>query len=396
MTSQGTMNHPAFSALHHETAALKGVVVLDFSHVIAGPFATYYLAALGARVIKVENPHRGDSMRGKAHTFEAFNHGKEIVSIDLETPQGQAQAWEIFEQANVVVDNMRPGVLDKFGFDEATLRHKKPDLIYCAISGYGRRGDWAGRPTYDHVIQAASGMTLLSGEPDDGPVKVGFPAVDSVTGMLAALATMAAIRRRDLTGQGESIDVSMLGAAMQLMYPMTVEAMATGVAPPRVGNVGYSGSPGAETFVCRDGLLALGANTPQQMLALAGVLGIRDQVEPLLNGQVKGFLNAQNGQALRQLIGQALSQVSALEMEQALNAVNVPAAWVRDLGQAVQAAQDNHLIEPWTLAGEATVRVPGLGFHADTLFAGRSAPYGMSAEPLADTMTEELAMGKRP
>ncbi|MEK7346867.1 MAG: CoA transferase [Pseudomonadota bacterium] len=376
------MNHHPFATAHPETAALKGVVVLDFSHVIAGPFATYYLAALGARVIKVENPLRGDSMRGKAHIFEAFNHGKEIVSIDLATQEGQAKAWELFEQANVVVDNMRPGVLDKFGFGVAALRQKKPDLIHCAISGYGRRGDWAERPTYDHVVQAASGMTLLSGGPEDGPVKVGFPAVDSVTGMLAAMATIAAVRRRDLTGLGESIDVSMLGAAMQLMYPMTVDAMVTGTAPVRVGNVGYSGSPGAETFTCRDGLLALGANTPQQMLALAGVLKIRDQVEPLLQGQVKGFLKAEHGEQLRLLIGAALAQASALEMEQALNEVNVPAAWVRDLAQSVQTAQDHHLMEPWTLTGEATVRVPGLGFHADTLFAGRSAPYGLSAEPV--------------
>jgi len=370
------MHNTFFPSLSNETAALQGVVVLDFSHVIAGPFATYYLAALGARVIKIENPLRGDSMRAKSHTFESLNHGKEIVSIDLSTPEGQTQAWALFAQANVVVDNMRPGVLDKFGLGEAALREKKPDLIHCSISGYGRRGAWAGRPTYDHVIQAASGMTLLSGGPEDGPVKVGFPAVDSVSGMLAALAMIAAIRRRDLTGQGESIDVSMMGAAMQLMYPMTVEAMATGQAPPRVGNVGYSGSPGAETFACRDGLLALGANTPQQMLALAGVLKIRDQVEPLLKGQVKGFLTAQHGEQLRRLIGASLAEASALEMEQALNAVNVPAAWVRDLAQSVKAAEDNQVIESWSLAGESLVRVPGLGFHADTLFSGQRAPFG--------------------
>lgn len=373
------MHNPIFSSSPHETAALQGVVVLDFSHVIAGPFATYYLAALGARVIKVENPHRGDSMRGKSHTFESLNHGKEIVAIDLATQDGQDQAWALFSQANVVVDNMRPGVMEKFGFDVDTLRKKKPDLIHCAISGYGRRSAWAGRPTYDHVVQAASGMTLLSGGPEDGPVKVGFPAVDSATGILAALAITAAIRRRDLTGQGESIDVSMMGAAMQLMYPMTVEAMATGNAPPRVGNVGYSGSPGAETFVCKDGLLALGANTPQQMLALAQVLKIRDQVEPLLKGQVKGFLNAEHGDQLRRLLSASLAQVSALEMEQALNAVNVPAAWVRDLGQSVKAAEENQVMEPWTLQGASTVRVPGLGFHADTLFAGQRAPFGEQA-----------------
>ena len=373
------MHNTSFSPLDPTTAALQGVVVLDFSHVIAGPFATYYLAALGARVIKIENPHRGDSMRGKPHTFESLNHGKEVVAIDLATKEGQDQAWALFAQANVVVDNMRPGVLDRFGFDVTTLRQKKPELIHCAISGYGRRSAWADRPTYDHVIQAASGMSLLSGKPEDGPVKVGFPAVDSVTGILAALATIAAIRRRDLTGQGESIDVSMMAAAMQLMYPMTVEAMATGQTPPRVGNTGYSGSPGAETFTCKDGLLALGANTPQQMLALAGVLKIKDQVEPLLKGQVKGFLSAEHGEQLRRLIAGALVNASALEMEQALNAANVPAAWVRDLSQSVKAAQETQVMEPWLLTGESSVHVPGLGFQADTLFAGARAPFGAVA-----------------
>lgn len=369
MTERGA-SHPS------ATAALHGVVVLDFSHVIAGPFATFYLAALGARVIKVENPHREDSMRGKPQAFEAFNHGKEVVRLDLATDEGQRQAWALFAEADVLVDNMRPGVLDRFGFGEAALRARKPGLIHCAISGYGRQGEWADRPTYDHVIQAASGMTLLAGQPGDGPIKVGFPVVDSVSGILAALGIVAAIRRRDLTGEGESIDVSMFGAAMQLMYPMAVEALASGKAPPRVGNVGYSGSPGAETFPCRDGLLALGANTPQQMLALAQVLGILDRVEPLLNGQVKGFVNGQQGQQLRELISTALANASAPAMELALSAAGVPAAWVRDLGQAIQEAEQRRLIQPWSLHGDVSVRVPGLGFQADTLFAGRSAPYG--------------------
>jgi len=378
------MSHvPPWQALPAQTTALHGVVVLDFSHVIAGPFATFYLAALGARVIKVENPHREDSMRSKPRGFAAFNHGKEVVRLDLASAEGLARAWELFAEADVVVDNMRPGVLDRFGFSAAALRAKKPGLIHCAISGYGRQGEWAGRPTYDHVVQAAAGMTLLAGRPEDGPIKVGFPAVDGISGILAALALIAAIRRRDLTGLGESIDVSMFAAAMQLMYPMAVEALATGAAPPRVGNVGYSGSPGAETFACRDGLLALGANTPQQMMALARVLKVEAEVGPLLQGQVKGFVGAEQGAALRQLISGALAQESASAMEGALNAAQVPAARVRDLGQAVQEGEANGLLRPWTLDGAEAVRVPGLGFHAETLFAGRNAPYAPSQPAVA-------------
>lgn len=357
------------------TAALHGVTVLDFSHVIAGPFATFYLAALGARVIKVENPHREDSLRAKPRAFTSFNHGKEIVRIDLATDAGRAQAWALFEQADVFVDNMRPGVLDQWGLGADALRARKPALIHCAISGYGRHSQWADRPSYDHVVQAASGMTLLAGSAGDGPIKVGFPVIDGVSGLLASLAILAAIRRRDLTGQGESIDVSMFAAAMQVMYPFAVETLATGQAPPRVGNVGYSGSPGAETFTCKDGLLALGANTPQQMRAVAKILGIEAQVSPLLGEQTKGFVGSQAGQQLRQLLTEAFSQQSAVAMEHALNAARVPAAWVRDLGQAMQAAQTFGLIDPWTLDEASPVQTPGLGFAAATLFGGRPRPY---------------------
>ena len=362
-----------------DTTALHGVVVLDFSHVIAGPFATYYLAALGARVIKVENPHLGDSMRGKPQAFESLNHGKEVVQIDLKTEAGLAKAWELFAIADVFVDNMRPGVLDSFGFGAAALRAKKPSLIHCSISGYGKQSNWASRPTFDHVVQAASGMTLLAGTAEDGPIKVGFPVIDSISGILAALGVIAAIRRRDLTGLGETVDVSMMGAAMQLMYAMTVDSLATGKAPPRVGNVGYSGSPGAETFRCRDGWLALGANTPTQMLALSDVLGLRAQVEPLLNGQSKGFVSSENGAKLRVLLVEALAPASADDLEARLNAAKVPAAKVRDLGEAVQVAEQQHLMSPWTLNGATTVRVPGLGFQAATLFGGTPAAFGASA-----------------
>lgn len=385
--------HPPCAGLPPTTAALHGIVVLDFSHVIAGPFATFYLAALGARVVKVENPHRGDSTRRNPHAFEALNHGKEVVQIDLGTAAGQTRAWELFAGADVLVDNMRPGVLDRFGFSEAELRQRKPSLIHCAISAYGKRGAWAQRSGYDHVIQAASGMTLLAGGQEDGPIKVGFPVVDSASGFLAALAIIAAIRRRDLTGVGESIDVSMLGAALQLMYPMTVATMATGEAPARVGNVGYSGSPGAETFRCRDGLLALGANTPQQMLAVGDVLGLRDEFERLLEGQNRGFVQTAHGARVRELISTAVADRSAPALEQELNAAQVPAAWVRDLAQSVREAEQQGVVEPWTLPARTPVRVPGLGFAAETLFAGQRAPYGAPAADLAARSPQPQATG---
>jgi crotonobetainyl-CoA:carnitine CoA-transferase CaiB-like acyl-CoA transferase len=357
------------------TSALHGITVLDFSHVMAGPFATYYLAALGAKVIKIENPIRGDSLRSKPQSFESFNHGKEIRQIDLTTSQGKAQARELLNQADVMVDNMRPGVMEKFGFSSLQVCAAKPRLIHCSISAYGKQGPWSERPAYDHVMQAASGMAMMSGHPEDGPVKVGFPVIDCATGMLGAMAIIAAVRRRDLTGLGESIDTSMFGSALQLMYPMTVAALDSGQAPERKGNVGYTGSPGAETFACRDGWIALGANTPQQMQHLARVLKIENQVIPLLEGQNRGFVSGKHLGVLSELLSSSIKKESALHLEEKLNAVNVPAAMVRDLGQAVQEGIANGTMENWLINSDQPLRVPGLGFRAKTLFAGKSRPF---------------------
>jgi crotonobetainyl-CoA:carnitine CoA-transferase CaiB-like acyl-CoA transferase len=359
------------------TAALHGVTVLDFSHVMAGPFATYYLATLGARVIKIENPARGDSLRGKPKSFHAFNHGKEILALDLSTDQGRAQAWDLFASSDVMVDNMRPGVMEKFGFGQKQVRALKPSMIHCSISAYGHKGPWSKRPAYDHVIQAASGMAMMSGRPDDEPIKVGFPAIDCATGMLAALAIIAAIRRRDLTGEGESIDASMLGAAFQLMYPMTVMAMENGEAPSRKGNAGFTGSPGALTLPCRDGWIALGANTPQQLAALARVLDIEAEVLPLLGGQSRGFVQETHADSLREVLATALREHDGHDLEQRLNAANVPAAKVRDLGQATQESLANGSLDSWLAQGASPLQLPGLGFRAETLFAGQSQPPGL-------------------
>jgi crotonobetainyl-CoA:carnitine CoA-transferase CaiB-like acyl-CoA transferase len=259
------------------------------------------------------------------------------------------------------------------------VRARKPGLIHCAISGYGQRGDWAERPAYDHVIQAASGMSLMAGSEGDDPLKVGFPVVDSATGILAALAIVAAIRRRDLTGEGESIDVSMLGAALQLMYPKTVDVLATGDAPSRIGNVGFSGSPGADTFTCMNGLIALGANTPQQMLLVGEVLGVRADIEMLMGPQGQGFATTPHPRELRALIQDAMASHSADELEHRLSEVGVPAARVRDLAECMKDSIEHDLTECWELPGHVPVRVPGLGFRARTLYGGQPVPPCTSA-----------------
>jgi crotonobetainyl-CoA:carnitine CoA-transferase CaiB-like acyl-CoA transferase len=217
-------------------------------------------------------------------------------------------------------------------------------------------------------------MALMSGQAEDGPIKVGFPVIDCATGILAAFAILAALRRRDLTGLGETIDVSMLGAAMQLMYPMVVETLATGEAPTREGNVGYSGSPAADTLTCADGLLAVGANTPAQLGKLGDALGIGGQMRELLDGQSTGFVTADRGVEIRQLLVDAVRDQKVADLESRLNQAGVAASQVRDLAQSVHDATQKGAMSPWMLPGDVPVAVPGLGFRAKSLFGGASTP----------------------
>ena len=194
---------------------LAGVRVLDFTHVIAGPLATFYMARMGAEVIKVENRRVGDVMRrGKGlPAFVAMNAGKQCMSLDLADAADRERALALALESDVLVDSLRPGALDRYGLGEAELRAANPKLIYCSISGWGRQGPWQGRPAYDHVIQAATGMMLMAGHEGEPPIKTGFPVVDAGTGITAALAIIAALRERDTSGHGRYLDVSMTAAA---------------------------------------------------------------------------------------------------------------------------------------------------------------------------------------
>ncbi len=347
---------------------LIGLKVLDFSHVIAGPFATFYLAQLGASVTKVEKPGGGDVMRGTARgatQFAALNAGKTCLEIDLKTEEGRAQALELARSADVLLDNFRPGVLERHGLGFEAVRALNPQVIYCSVSGWGtQHAPWKERGAYDHVIQAATGMAMLAGEPGSPPIKTGFPVIDVMTGVLAAFAITAAVQERQRTGAGRHVDVSMWGAALQLMYPFTVEALASGESPPRVGNKGYSGSPAAEYFeALGGGFIAIGANTAGQIAKLYTVLGWPSSQadEDLERGP--GFARARQPQAFRDKLAAALKTRSAQEWEALLHAAGVPAARVRYLAEFTAEAQGLGALLPTLLpmAG-ATVATPGLGW----------------------------------
>jgi formyl-CoA transferase len=350
---------------------LAGIRVLDFSHVIAGPMASFYLAQLGASVTKVEGPH-GDIMRkGRGlPAFVALNAGKDCIRLDLTDAADLQRAHALAADADVLLDSLRPGVLDGFGLGAEALRERHPRLIYCAVSGFGRRGPWAHRPAYDHVVQAATGMAMMAGNEGDAPVKTGFPVVDSAAGIVAALAILATLRERDATGQGRFIDVAMSAAAMQLMYPMACAALTEGTSPPRVGNQGYSGSPAADIFDAADGHVALGANTPRQFVALLQVLGCEalasDQTlfdPPLTAASAPEFLRAKDPARLRTALVAAVRGWPAAALEAACAQAQVPAARVRRIAEFAAEAQAADGLGTLPLQAEGVqVISPGLGF----------------------------------
>ncbi|HYM30502.1 MAG TPA: CoA transferase [Candidatus Cybelea sp.] len=333
---------------------LAGLRILDLSHVLAGPYATHFLGMLGADVIKVEKPGIGDSMRdlatqpglqGLAPGFVAANVAKRSLAIDIAKADGRRVIERLAETADVFVENFRPGKMQSLGLGPERLRQINPRIVYCSISAWGQSGPLAGRGGYDHVMQAATGMMMLQGDRADAPpVKVGFPVIDLATGMMGALAILAAIAaRRGGDSAPIELDVSMANAALFLMSPMATRYMLTGDAPQRVGNVGFAASPGASLFETADGWLSTAANTLGQFDALCRVLG-----RPEL-ASAPDYLKIRPddaGSMLRNLATPKLmSELHAAfkgrpskDWEAALTKAGVPAAAVRSLPEFIDGA----------------------------------------------------------
>lgn len=347
---------------------LDGFRVLDLTHVLAGPCATHHLRCMGAEVVKIERPGSGDPMRaldmqpeldGLTPGFRALNAGKKSVVVDLATEAGRASVLQIAKTCDVFVENFRPGVARKLGLSPQDLASARPDIIYCSISGWGQSGPHHARGAYDHVIQAATGMMSMQGGPGDPPIKVGFPVIDIATGMSAAEAILAAIIRR-LRGDKAPIklDVSMIDCALALMSGPAANTIATGKTPPRVGNRGFVGSPGAETFATSDGHISVAANTMGQFATLCRLLGHPELARPpyVPEGLSAGaFLADAATDDLRELLSAAFAASVAGKLEGELNEAGVPAARVRNLGE--------YLAELYPLT-------PGIGVSGEPLALG--------------------------
>ncbi len=341
---------------------LEGIRIADFSHIMAGPYATHLLRLLGAEVIKVEAPGRGDAMRyygndraydGMAPAFIAVNAGKKSVALDLKNPAAVEAAKRLIARSDVVIENFRPGVMARLGLGYPTARALKRDIVYCSVSGYGQSGPLRDWPAIDNIVQATSGMMSLGGEPGDPPMRVGFPVVDTLTGQTAAFAVLAALFRRQRSGAGEYIDVAMMDASMAFMASAVVPYLVTGRAVERTGNTGYSGQPTAALFEAGDGkLISLGVVQQAQFEALARMV---ERSAWLTDPRyLTADLRRANAAALQAELAETLRARPAEEWEARMSAAGIPCGMVRDLQQAAALPhlRDRGLRIP--------LRVPGL------------------------------------
>jgi CoA:oxalate CoA-transferase len=321
---------------------LEGIRVADFSHIMAGPYATHLLRLLGAEVIKVESPGRGDGMRnygsdraydGMSPAFIAVNAGKKSISLDLKNPASVEAARRLIARSDVVVENFRPGVMARLGLGYSVARSLKEDIVYCSVSGYGQSGQLRDWPAIDNIVQATSGMMSLGGDPGDPPMRVGFPVVDTLTGQTAAFAILAALFRRQRNGQGEYIDVAMMDASLSFMASAVVPYLVTGRAWERTGNTGYSGQPTAALFEAGDGkLISLGVVQQSQFEALARLL---EREEWLQDPRFRTpELRRANGPALTAALAEALRLHGAADWEARMSTAGVPCGMVRNVAEA--------------------------------------------------------------
>lgn len=316
-------------------APLDGIRVLDLTNVLAGPFCCHQLAHLGAEVVKVEVPERGDlarqlgadealNARNMGVSFLAQNAGKKSVTLNLKSPKGKALLKRLVTGADVLVENYRPGVMERLGLGYETLRQVNPRLVYCAISGFGQDGPLRNLPAYDQIIQGVSGVMSITGAADTAPYRVGYPICDTIGGLTAAMAVSAALNGRERNG-GCFIDVSMLEATLATMGWVVSNWLIAGVPPRPHGNENVTSAPSG-AFRTADGLLNIAANKQEQWEILCRQLGRED----LLGQPEFGTREARkaNRAALKAELEGVLAAKGARAWAEQLNRAGVPSGAV--------------------------------------------------------------------
>lgn len=358
---------------------LEGIRVVELARILAGPWCGQLLADLGAEVVKVERPGEGDDTRHwgppflhdaegenrDAAYFHACNRGKTSRAIDIATPEGQAAVHALVADADVVIENYKVGGLVKYGLDAASLRARHPRLIVCSITGFGQTGPYAPRAGYDFIIQGMGGFMSLTGEPDGAPQKAGIAYADIFTGVYSAVAILAALRKRDLTGAGAHIDMALLDTQVGVLANQALGWMASGKVPHRMGN-GHANLVPYQAFHAKDGELIIAVGNDSQFRKLCGVLGLEYGTDPRFATNPQRVVNRA---ALIPLLEAAIRQWAKADLYEALEAEGVPAGPINTVDEVFadpQVAARGMKIERDGLPGIATpIMIDGERMAAD-------------------------------
>ncbi|WP_121832712.1 CaiB/BaiF CoA-transferase family protein [Streptomyces sp. S1] len=390
---------PSPDAPRATSGALSGIVVADFGRVLAGPYMTMLLADLGADVIKIERPGSGDDTRawgppfagGEATYFLGVNRNKRSVSLDLTDPGGLAAARAIVDRADVLVENFRPGTMERLGLGYEDVRATNPGLVYCSVTGFGT-AEGARLPGYDLLVQAMGGLMSVTGEPDGPGTKTGVALVDVVTGLHAGMGVLAALRHRERTGEGQRVEVSLLGSLLSALTNQATAHLGAGVVPRAMGNRHPSIAP-YEVFEAKDRPLVLAVGNDRQFRALCERLGL-----PELAGDARFVTNSArvaHREELAAALAGPLGGRTADGWFEELTAAGVPCGPINDLADAFgladrlglaprvpeSAAGPGQVAHPIRLgATPASYRAapPRLGEHTDAVLAEEGRPPGGS------------------
>lgn len=325
------------------TPPLAGLKVVDFTRVIAGPVASMILSDLGAEVVKLEHPKGGDDTRGYrppdykglSPAFLSYNRGKQSVTLDLTDDTDRAAARALVDRADVAIENFSTGVMAKYALDYESVR--RPDLVYCSTSAYGRDGPFAGRPGYDPVVQAESGFQSLTGHPEHEPVRTAIPMTDVTTGLNGAMAILAALWRRKRTGLGQFVEVPLYDTGAFNTLPLAIQRMAGGATPGRIGNADHWAAP-ANLYRGEDGAACMiVADTDARFQALATAIGRDDLAKDPRFADAAGRIAARA--ELDAAVAAGIQTAPMAEWVRRLRAAGVPAAPLRETPEAVDSTE---------------------------------------------------------
>ena len=329
---------------------LSGIRVLDLTNVLSGPFATLHLSLCGAEVIKIENPTDGDLARKlgcipeynkmlMGTSFLAQNANKKSVTLNLKDPQGKEIFKRLAKSADVIVENFRPDVMTRLGLSYDTLKEINRGLIYCAISGFGQTGPDALKPAYDQIIQGLSGEMAINGDERSSPLRAGFPVCDTVGGLNAAFAIIAALYHRERTGEGQSIDVALLDSIMPLMGWVAANLLIGGQQPVPMGNDNFTAAPSG-TFRTKDGYINIAANKQEQWEAVTDALGVPGlKTDPRFQER---DARKKNRKELTPLLEAQLMKENTGHWVELLNRNDVPSGAILGLEEALNQDQIKH------------------------------------------------------